>query len=405
VTETLTQAIPETSRIDARVPPRLLGEPVRVVYFAPQLMVGGMENQLADLLVRLNRERFQPFVWCPGPWGPPGDRLIDANIPVCRLRLSYRRPTSFVQSVHWIRQLKPRIFHSLGYADHWLDVLAARLARVPICITSRLNVRHWDQARRVRWSERLRNRWTDCVVANCDAVADVCAEVEEIPRHKIPVIYNGVELRESRPEPELRRAVGSGPTDLLVGNVANLKRVKGQDILIRAFRQVVDEVPQTRLVICGEGEEELSLKRLCEKLGLSKQVFFLGLCRTLNSVYGSLDLYVHSSRAEGFSNSILEAMAGGIPVVATTAGGTPELLGECARECLVPAEDPSALATAVVRMLKDKSLRARLGSAGQSSAAKRFTVPRMVAAYEALYFTLLSGAAQQQRCKGQIAGI
>ncbi len=286
-----------------------------------------------------------------------------------------------------------------------MDVLAAKCARIPHCITCRRNVRHWDQARRVRWSERLRNRWTDCVVANCDAVADVCAEGEEIPRHKIQVIYNGVELRGRRPEPDLRRALGIGPEDLLVGNVANLKRVKGQDILIRAFRQVVDEAPQTRLVICGEGEEGLSLKRLCVELGLSKQVFFLGFCGTLNSVYDSLDLYVHSSRAEGLSNSILEAMAYGIPVVATAAGGTPELLGEDARECLVPPEDPSALARAVLRMLKDKSLRVRLGSAAQSSAAGRFNVTRMVAAYEALYFTLLDGAAEQKRHKGQTAGI
>jgi glycosyltransferase involved in cell wall biosynthesis len=250
-------------------------------------------------------------------------------------------------------------------------------------------VRHWDPARRLRFSERLRNFWTDQVLANCAAAAEACAEVEGIAKEKIEVIYNGVELAESGPEPGLRRSLGIGSATLLVGNVANLKHVKGQDILIRAFRRVADELPRTRLLICGEGEEGLWLKRLAQELGLARQVLFLGLCHNLKAVYGSLDLYVHSSRAEGFSNSILEAMASGIPVVATTTGGTPELFGDDARDGLVPPEDVSALAKAILRMLKDETLRVKHGSTGRKNVAAKFTFLRMVAAHEALYLKLL----------------
>jgi len=386
--ETLTQAIPQGSRIDTTVPAHVLDEPVPVVYFVPQLTVGGTEAQLAELVLRLDRKKFTPMVWSPGPWGPVGDELRQHGVPIFRFQLSARRPLSFLRSVRWLRRTKTMVFHSFGYGDHWLDVLAARCARIPHCITCRRNVRHWDQARRVRWSERLRNRWTDQVVANCAAAARVCAEVECIPNEKIQVIYNGVELGESKPELEQRRSLGIGPTDLLLGNVANLKRVKGQDILIRAFRQVVDEMPGTRLAICGEGEEAFLLKRLCEELGLSKQVFFLGLCHDLKPFYGSLDLYVHSSRAEGLSNSILEAMAYGVPVVATEAGGTAELLGH-ARDYLVPPNDVTALANAMLRALQNPTLRLQQSLAGKNKAAARFTVSRMVAEHESMYLCLL----------------
>lgn len=404
VGETLTEPIAEASRIDTAVPARAPDEPVCIVYFVPQLTVGGTEIQFTELLLRLNRSLFRPVVWCSGSWGPLGDRLKENGVPVVRFRLNPRRPFTFLRSVRWLRHMRPTIFHSFGYGDHWLDVLAAKCACIPHCITCRRNVRHWDAARRLRWSERLRNVWTDHVVANCAAAAEVCTEVEGIPREKIRVIHNGVEVRESRPEPELRRSLGIEATTLLVGNVANLKPVKGQDVLIRAFRRVADELPRARLLICGEGES-LTLKRLSQELGLSKQVFFLGLCHNLKSVYSSLDLYVHSSRAEGLSNSILEAMAYGVPVVATAAGGTPELFGEDARDCLVPPGDVSALARAMLRMLKDETLRLKHGSARQKSVAEKFTFARMVAAHEALYLKLLHNAEEAKILAGQTAVI
>ena len=367
---------------------------IPVVFYVPQLTVGGTENQLAELLVQLNRKKFRPAVWCPGAWGPAGDRLSDANIPICRIRLSHRRPISFLQAVRWLREIKPQIFHSFGDGCAALDVLAARLAVVPIVVTSRRNIRHWDPDRKARWSERLRNRWTDCVVANSAAAAAVCADVEGFPRNRIQVIYNGVKQGLRLPNPELRRALRIGPADLLVGNVANLKNVKGHNTLIHAFRWVVDELPHARLVICGEGEEGPALERLCRDLALTDHVSFLGLRHDLGSIYRSLDLYVHSSRAEGLPNAVLEAMAYGVSVVATSAGGTGELLAEHAGDCLVPPEDACALAQGMLRMLKDEGLRSQRGLAGQRRVAAGFTVSRMVAGYESVYLTLVRNATE-----------
>jgi len=383
-------AAPEIVEREGQDSPRLHPSmAIPIVFYVPQLTVGGTENQLAELLLQLNRKMFRPAVWCPGAWGPAGDRLTDANIPICRIRLSHRRPISFLQGVCWLRETRPQIFHSFSYGRAALDVVAARLAGVPIVLTSRRNVRHWDPDRKALWRERLRNRWTDCVLANCSAAAAVCADVEGFPRDRIQVIYNGVKLGLRLPNPGLRRALGIGPADLLVGNVANLKHVKGHNSLIRAFRWVVDELPHAHLVICGEGEEGPALERLCRELALTEHVFFLGLRRDLGSIYRGLDLYVHSSRAEGLPNAVLEAMAYGVPVVATSAGGTGELLAEHAGDCLVPLEDGCALAKAMLRMLKDEALRSQRGLAGQKSVAAGFTVSRMVAEHESLYLKLV----------------
>ena len=367
---------------------------IPVVFYVPQLTVGGTENQLAELLVQLNRKKFRPAVWCPGAWGPAGDRLSDANIPICRIRLSHRRPISFLQGVLWLRKTKPQIFHSFADGRAALDVLAARLAGIPIVLTSRRNIRHWDPDSKARWRERLRNRWTDGVLANCSAAAAVCANVEGFPLDRIQVIHNGVKLGLRPPHSELRRALGISPAGLLVGNVASLKNVKGHNTLIRAFRGVVDELPHAHLVVCGEGEEGPALERLCRALALTEHVSFLGLRHDLSSIYRGLDLYVHSSRAEGLPNAVLDAMAHGVPVVATSAGGTGELLLEHAGDCLVPPEDECALAQCMLRMLKDEALRSQSGLAGQRRVAAAFTVSKMVAGHESVYFTLVRKSAE-----------
>lgn len=387
--DTVLRVIPSDLGVPAEEWPRSSGPQTSIVYFVPQLTVGGAEYVLAQLLECLDRIRFRPLVWCPGPWGPIGDRLREGGIPVFRIQLSAYRPRSFLRSVRWLRRSRPEIFHSFGHADHWLDILAARLAGIPVCITSRHNIRHWDPQQRRRWGERLRNRWAQRVVAVSHAVATVCAEVERIPRDHIRMIYNGVELWEQRRTSEYRRRLGLGASDLLLGNVANLKRVKGQDVLLRAFQEVAHEIPHAYLAICGDGEEREPLERLCAQLGLAGKVFFLGLREDLEEIYPSLDLYVHPSHAEGLPTSVLEAMASGLPVVATAAGGTPELFACDDEECLVPPGDHSTLAKALLRLLKDDGMRTRKGAANRRRVAAGFTTARMVAEYESLYLELL----------------
>ena len=201
---------------------------LRILYYVPELSIGGTEKQLLHLVRGLDRRSFDPAVWCPGRRGPLERQLEDAGAAILRGNIE---PAD--------------IFHSFSYCRNASDVLAARTAGIPIVITTRRNLRHWDRSGCLGSWELQRNRATDLVIANCRAVASLCARVERIPYYEIRMIYNGVAIpRAGTAYRDLRRELGLSPGSLLVGNVANLKPVKGQDTLLRAFHCVTGRLPE-----------------------------------------------------------------------------------------------------------------------------------------------------------------
>ncbi len=350
---------------------------MRIVYYIPQLGLGGTEHQLLHLVSGLDRGLYQPLVWCPGRWGPVADRLLQTGVPVHRLPLNPSDPRSLEQAVAWLRSLRARIFHSFGSGWEWFDTLVARLAGIPVCMTSRRNMRHWDPDGKVHLWQHIRNLGADLVIANSRTVAAFWARREGTPPEKVRVIYNGVPMPAGRPQPE-----SPGP---VIGNVANLRPVKGQVFLLEAFRQVVAQAPQSRLLICGEGAALAELEQQRDRLGLRERVRFLGSRQDVEAVYRSLDLYVHSSLSEGMPNAVLEAMSHGLPVVATSAGGTPEAVVEGITGLLAIPGDPDSLAGALLRALPNEPLRRLMGAAARQRIASRFSVARMVGEYEAVY--------------------
>lgn len=366
-------------------------EPIRIVYHISRLSVGGTENQLYELATKLDRDSFEPVVWCSGPWGPVGVALENAGITLRRFSLEPWRPDSIWRVVQWLAKLKPAIFHSLDYGAHWLDLLLARLAGVPIRLTVRQNIRHWDPHGRAGLRENIRNRLTHRVIANSQAAADVCATVEDVPPMRIQVIYGGVELpTASAASARLRQELEIPADAFLIGNVANLRPMKGHEDLLHAFQAVMREVSRAHLIICGEGEYRARLEDLRDKLGLTRSVSLPGLRHDMESVYRSLDLYVHPSHSESFSCSVLEAMAYGLAVVGTRVGGIPEAIEEKITGVLVPPAKPAELAAAVVALIRDEQRRERLGQAARRTVGSRFTLQNMVQQHELLYRTLIA---------------
>ncbi len=165
----------------------------------------------------------------------------------------------------------------------------------------------------------------------------------------------------------------------IVGNVAALVPHKGQRHLVEAAALVVREVPDARFVIAGEGELRESLEHQIKSHNLEKHVILAGFRPDVLSLHKAFDIFVMSSVMEGLGTSLLDAMACGKPVVATNAGGMPEVVRDGETGILVPPRDDRALAQAIIRLLKDESLRQRMGAAGLSLANSRFSAERMVA--------------------------
>jgi glycosyltransferase involved in cell wall biosynthesis len=353
------------------------------------LQEGGSEKQVERLAYGLGRDRFQIAVGYSDPWGPVGDRLRAAGIPVLQVP-----PRDQAKAECVVRAIAPDIFHSLGHHNA-VDIAAAAAAGVPVIVGSRVNLRTWDERLEVRQWECVRNRMTHRIVAVSQAVASLCEAVEGVDRQHIVVIHNGVDIPDpKRPCANIRDELGLGPEIQLIGNVANYRPEKDHETLLRAFRLVIDRRPDTHLICCGLAPPEtgLRLAGLVRELGIEQKVSLLESRSDVDTVYRGLDLYVHSSRFEGFSNSVLEAMALALAVVATDTGGTPEAVAQGVTGMLAPRGQPEAFADAVVAMLSDPGRRKQFGQAGRERVERYFSVGTMVEEYARVYVELLEAS-------------
>lgn len=354
-------------------------EPRRILFHIPLLAVGGSEVNLLGLAKGLPRDCFTPMVWCSERDGPIGDSLRASGIPV------YVRPLDPVgAAAEWLTALRPAIFHSYSYRRDSRDTAAASLARIPAIITSRHNMRHWDAEGKVQPWEIERNNLTTVVVANSYRVAAHCGAIEQLPPEKIRVIQNGVRI------PELVRSNKAAGDTLLIGSVGNLRSVKGYEVLLKATAAAAAVRGSAfHVLICGADYGELAaLKRLRSQLGMDGHVTFLGSRLDMDSIYSDLDFYVQSSHSEGMPTAILEAMARGLPVVTTSAGGCGEAVIDGETGFVTEPGDAIALSAAMLRLMEDAALRARLGAASRRRAIAYFNIDRVIREYTELYSSL-----------------
>jgi glycosyltransferase involved in cell wall biosynthesis len=230
---------------------------------------------------------------------------------------------------------------------------------------------------------RLLNRWTIPLVTHVVAVSERVAAYAErefwIPPDRLSTIVNGVDLDHFRPVKREREP--NAPT---LGCTARLHRKNDHATLIQAIAGLSARWPEARLLLVGRGPEETRLRKLVDALGVSSRVHFLGEYPDVASSLAQMDVYVQSSVAEGMPNSVLEAMATGLPVVATAVGGTPEIVTDGETGLLVPPGDPVALAEAIDKLLADPRLAEAFGRAGRARVEAHFGEKLMLQQVEAL---------------------
>ncbi len=256
---------------------------------------------------------------------------------------------------------------------------------------------HYDWARRTALLalERRLQRWTDATIAVSNAERDALADAGLASAETIHVIYNGVDLDRFHPASDAQRAaarqaLGLAADQSVAMMVCRLYRPRDFETLLVAFRQVREQVPRARLVIVGDGPWRARVAELVDGLWLGQQVTLAGRREDVPDLLGAADLLVHATAGwEGMGLSILEAMAAGLPVVASRVGGIPEAVVDGETGILVPPGSPAALARALEAVLGDPALGARMGASGRARAEVRFTLPRMVAETLAVYERVL----------------
>ena len=262
----------------------------------------------------------------------------------------------------------------------------ARLAGIPVVISSRRDMGYRLTKRHI-FLYRIINRLFDRIIAVSDAVKEIIVKREHTLSSKIITIHNGVETGKYSsviPVTEARRKLGIDNNIPVVGILAALRKVKGHRYFIEAAFIVTKEFPESRFLIIGTPEDYKyldELKELVYSLGIQNNVIFTGEFTNTPEILSILDISVLASLNEGFSNTILESMSAGKPVVATNTGGTPEAVIDGITGILVPPCDAKALAEGILRLLRDKQLHAAMGNAAKQKAVDAFSVNKMISSY------------------------
>lgn len=271
------------------------------------------------------------------------------------------------------------VVHTHNTYPHIYASIAARWAGVPVVV----NTRHGQRVGH-GWKSRTQFRWVsslvDRIVAVSDDAANLCIEADGIAPKKVRRIWNGIDLSDfAFTGPSARPAAIS---------VARLSPEKDFPTLLRAVPEVIARVPDFQLKIVGDGPERERLEALKNELGLGQHVELLGERTDIPQLLGEAGFFVSTSLTEGISLTLLEAMAIGLPVVATSVGGNPEIILHGTTGSLVPPKDSIAVAEAIASLCNNQSAWLRMGRAGRERVVENFDVRRMARDYEQLYHEL-----------------
>ena len=340
---------------------------------------------MVELMRRLDRRAFEVHVACVHRGGPLEARALEGAASIASFPISsFARPSAVQQMVafaRWCRRIDAQIVHTCELYANVLGLPAAALARVPVRIGNRRELRTPDKRRAHIAAQRLAYRAAHLVVANSSAAARQL-HAEGVAPGKIRVIANGVDCDRYSAVPRNR------PIRRIV-TVANLREEKGHDTLILAASMLAERHPGIEITFIGDGPLRAALVRQVNLRGLRNRVHFAGERNDVPAQLAAADLFVLPSRTEASPNALIEAMASGLPIVASRVGGIPELIESGRNGVLVTPDDPRAFAAAIGNVIEHPSFAAALGRNAREAAERRFAFSAMIGAFEQLYLTAL----------------
>ena len=351
----------------------------RLLVLLTSLNRGGKETRAVDVIRGLDRDRLEPSVGILHS----GTLVPELGETLARERLARFRgdPLAVLRVAALLRAERPDVVWCLG-ADlvASLALSICRVIGVPVVVSFHGARKPGEEL--IGKAVRPLIRFAARAIAVCDAIKQELV-TEGFPASKIVVQLNGVDTSTYRPS----RGARASRSDLLgieddapvIGHVGSLLPIKEQHVLLEAFAKVRRELPRTRLVMIGRGPLKKELEARAERLGVREGLLMLGERVDVPQLLPCFDLLMMSSRAEGCPNAALEAMACGVPVVATRAGGTPEVVRDGETGFLVAVGDAAALARHASAILGDPAIGRRLGERARQRIEKHFDLRRMVA--------------------------
>jgi glycosyltransferase involved in cell wall biosynthesis len=357
---------------------------IHVLHVVPTLRPGGMELSLGRLVSRLAGRRFRHTVACLIGEPTIRDQFPGSTMFECFHSVP-NEPALPLRLWRMVRRVKPTVIHARNWGA-WPDVALARLLVFPLVplvfsFHGRDSVGPMPLRRRLAF--RMLARVTTCLFTVSGEARRFLVEQVGLTEGQIRVIPNGVDTTKFAPAP-----AGPQRERLVVGTAGSLTPVKNQELLMRSCADLLARGADFEIRVAGDGPERSRLLDLAEALRLADRVQFLGHVDDIHAFLHSLDIFVLPSHSEAHPNALLEAMACGLPCIATRVGGMPEMLDGGRAGLLVDANDRQGLATALEALIGSPQRRAALGEVGRSRVSQWYSLDQMLEAYASLYRSL-----------------
>jgi L-malate glycosyltransferase len=370
---------------------------IKVLKFLTNFNIGGTERQFVQMVQQMDLDRFDLHVGCFARRGGFLPLVETCRVPLAefKIRRLYSPLTMLrqLQFAHYLRWHRFQVVHTYGFYPNYFAVPAARLAGVPVIIASiRDTGEVWAPKKRL--VQKAVCRLATCVLANADAVRSQLVR-DGYNERKLAVIRNGVDLprldRLDRAGP-IRREFGIADDSPIVTVLSRLNEMKGVQYFLDAIPAVLARFPRTRFLIVGEGPARLDLEFYAQSKGYNRAAIFTGVRLDAPRILQETSISVLPSLSEGLSNVLIESMAASLPVVATDVGGNPEIVDNGTTGLLVPPRNADALGRAMLQLLSDPGMAARMGNAGRDRIESRFSMQRAVDSTQELYTSLLQSS-------------
>lgn len=358
---------------------------INIQHVMLSLQPGGLENGVVNVINGLDETRFHSSVTCLQQSGAFAARIRSAGVGIHVMGLKPGNDFALpIRLARLFRNTRTDIVHTRNAEAFYYGLIGAKLAGVRAVIHSEHGRVLPDSRRRMRL-QRWLLRFTDAAFAVSDQLRRDLAFHLRVPEDCFRVIYNGVNVnRNARADrAAARRVFGASDTDIVIGSVGRLVVVKNYQLLLRALGTILDS--QARLVLIGDGPERAELESLAVKQGLNGRVCLLGHREDVADLLAGMDIFVLPSLSEGMSNTLLEAMAAGLAVIASDVGGNREIVEHERSGLLFTSGDSTGLRERLIELIENLPRRSELGHAAQTRVLAHFSMPTMIRSYEDLY--------------------